>query len=135
MTKNQKIVAGICILVTILLIFQAGIMVGYHKAAFAYRNGDNYYRVFGREQFDLPGGHGAVGKIVRLNLPSLTIAQPDNVEKDILIDNQTQVRRSRTVIPAQELAVNSYVIVLGNPNATGQIVAKLIRVIPPPPGK
>lgn len=126
------------------LIFFSGIMVGYHKAAFSYRFGDNYHHVFGeREPGMFPGGfirdeftaaHGAVGKIVSINLPNIIIEGNDGVEKSVTIANDTLVKRFRDTGTSTDLKVGDNVVVLGAPNATTtQIEAKLIRLLPPLP--
>lgn len=137
-------------LIFLLVVFQAGVTVGYRKAAFSYHLGDMYYRTFeshdGRgaqgiivvpgikENFtNLPGGYGATGKILRVNLPTFVVAGPDNIEKIIFVGSSTSIRRFRDSISATELRNDDFAVVIGTPNEQGQIVAKLIRVVPPPP--
>ncbi len=138
--KARHIFFGICIAIIALLIFQAGIFVGFRKAEFAEHFGENYYRAFGpsRDQAggffreDIAGGHGASGKIVKINLPTFVVSGPDNTEKVILITDDTLVRRLRDQISATDIKVDDFAVVLGAPNAQGQIVAKLIRLLPSP---
>lgn len=130
-------------LVIALAIFQAGIFVGYRKAAFSFRMGDNYYRVFGdrgRQPFggivpddELSEGHGAVGRIVRVSLPSFVVSTPDNLEKTVIVSDGTIIRRFRDAASPNDLKADEYVVVLGSPNNQSQIEAKLIRILPPPP--
>ncbi|MEI6042422.1 MAG: hypothetical protein WCQ00_02540 [bacterium] len=151
------IIKFLVILIVISVVFQAGIFVGYHKAMFYKSTGDNYYRAFnnkggpagkgGPEQFDefmkdanLPGGHGAVGKIVSINLPTIVVASPDNIEKTINISKDTLIRQFREDINSKDLKIGDYIIVLGeisgtdtSPSDKGIINAKLIRLLPPPP--
>ncbi|MDD5050691.1 MAG: hypothetical protein PHV93_03040 [Candidatus Pacebacteria bacterium] len=134
----RSIFFGICIAIVALLIFQAGIFVGLRKAEFSERLGENYYRAFGpsrdrvmgffREEIE--GGHGASGKIVRIDLPTFVVAQADNTEKIVMIDKTTILRRFREEIKDTDLKVDDSVIVLGSPNEAGQIVAKFVRLIP-----
>ena len=94
--KSQKvrgILIGIGVAILVLVIFQAGMVAGYHKARFGARFGDNFERNFvgpkGRNFEDrlpgpgMPGGHGAVGEIVSISLPQIVVAGPDNLEKMI----------------------------------------------------
>lgn len=138
----QGILVGIGIAIVVLLIFQAGMFMGYRKAAFAYRFGDNYYRAFGDRgprPFQVPvrGGfieaHGAVGKVVSVNLPTFIVMGPDNVEKVILIMDDSIVRRSDTEILPSDIKVDDFTVVLGTPNDNSQVEAKLIRILPFPP--
>jgi hypothetical protein len=134
----KKMALGLAILVLALLIFQAGIIVGYHKAAFSFRFGDNYYRGFERGgprgfPADLPGGHGAIGKIVKINLPTITVIGPDNIEKIIVITDDTLVRHFRAEAKVTDLKVGDFIVTIGSPDDEGRVVAKLVRLMPPPP--
>ena len=42
--KFNTLVYGFLVAVIALLIFQAGVFVGFHKASFSYRWGDNYQK-------------------------------------------------------------------------------------------
>jgi hypothetical protein len=42
--RSHKILAVLGVVIIELIVFQSGIFVGYHKAAFSFRMGDNYYR-------------------------------------------------------------------------------------------
>src|SRR3989339_226595 len=132
---------GLGIVVLALLIFQAGVFVGYHKASFSYRLGDNYSRMFGGGtrgmmggrgfgQEDFLNGHGTVGQVVKISLPTLIVSDRDKTEKVILIDSQTIIRSFRDSIKIDQLKVGDSVMVIGTPNDQSQIVAKLVRLIP-----
>ena len=134
-----RILAGIGIVIAALMIFQAGVFVGYHKAAFSYRWGQDYYHTFGGHQKKIfmgmdhgnfPNTHGATGKIIKTDLPVLVIEDPDKIEQIILTDNRTIVRRFRDTIKPADLKIDDYVVVIGSPNDTTQIEAKFIRVMP-----
>lgn len=146
--KSQKvrgILIGLGVAVLVLVIFQAGMVAGYHKAKFGARFGDNFERNFvgpRGEDFGgrfpapgMPGGHGAVGEIVSISLPQIVVAGPDNLEKTVLVGTSTLVREFRDEITADQLKVGDFVVVLGNPNEEGQVDAKLIRLMPPPPDR
>jgi hypothetical protein len=127
-SKNLlKIVGGVVVL---LLIFQAGVFVGYHKARFSGRLGDNYIRAFGSKN-NLPGGHGAVGQVVKTATSSIIVADRDNIEKIIVITSGTDVRLGRNIASTTDLKIGDYVTVLGTPDQAGQIQARLIRILPP----
>lgn len=152
--KRSLLVLGIIILA--LVIFQAGLFVGYRKAAFAYGWGDNYYRVFGerknkgdkdrgfpgfmmggrmgdRRGFlggDFSNSHGVIGSIVKIDLPTLVIAGSDKVEKIIVLKDSSVINRWRETIKAADLKVGDVIMVVGSPNAQSQIEAGLVRVMP-----
>lgn len=136
------ILIGLAIAITILLIFQAGVAVGYRKASFAYKFGDNYYRAFDERgprssvmiglRGGFPDAHGATGAIVSVNLPTFVVAGPDDIEKVVILRDDTLIRRFEAEVEPSALKVDDFVVVLGEPNDDSQIEAKLIRVLPPP---
>jgi hypothetical protein len=140
----KGVLVGIFIVIIALVIFQSGVAVGERKAVFAHRFGDNFERNFRNPQgefmqlgmpggMDMPGGHGAVGKIVSISLPLLVVAGPDNLEKTVVVGGDTEIREFRETITADKLEIGDFIIVLGVPNDEGQVDAKLIRLAPPPP--
>jgi hypothetical protein len=140
----RGIIIGLCIFLAIALIFQAGVFVGYKKAEFSGHFGDNYSRAFGGDRPEIgmmknfprdifTGGHGAAGKILRISLSSIVVADRDNVEKVIAIDTDTSVKNFRNDIKVADLKIGDFVVVLGSPDEGGQIIAKLIRLMPEPP--
>ena len=142
--KFKAVLYVLGVAVIVLLIFQAGMFVGYRKAGFAYRFGDNYYRTFGgrmdiRTPFlgmqggEFPSAHGAIGKIIKISLPILVIEDQDNVEKVVLIKDNTLVRRFRDKIESADLKVDDFVVVIGSPNDKSEIEARLVRILPSPP--
>ena len=147
-SKGFRLVAmAIVILVVLLAVFQAGRFVGFRQAIFSGHLGDNYYRAFedsgrgmmgnpGPHSFwsdDLPNGHGAAGKIIKINLPNIVVLGPDNIEKVIKVDDKTLVRRFRNTVKASDLSVGDFIVVIGTADESSEIAAKLIRLLPPPP--
>ncbi|HMP67595.1 MAG TPA: hypothetical protein PKA60_02505 [Candidatus Paceibacterota bacterium] len=140
----KGVLIGIFIAIIALIIFQSGVAVGERRASFAHRFGDNFERNFRDPRggffqqrmpsgMNIPGGHGAVGEIVSISLPLVVVAGPDNLEKTVVVGNDTEIREFRDSITADKLEVGSFVVVLGTPNDEGQIDAKLVRILPPPP--
>jgi hypothetical protein len=133
------ILYGVGIVIVLALVFSAGISVGFHKASFDRTWSENYERNFGEAppgigfNFDsnnFPNANGAVGKIIKITLPTIIVTDKDNTEKVILIQDGTKLEKMRTEIKSTDLAVNDFVVVIGSPNTTGQIEAKFIRVMP-----
>jgi len=141
----RGILIGIGVAVLILIIFQAGMVAGYHKARFGARFGDNFERNligprgggFGGKFITrgMPGGHGAAGEIISISLPQIVVAGPDNLEKTILVGTSTRIREFQDEITSDKLKAGNYIVVLGTPNNDGQINAKLIRLMPFPPSQ
>lgn len=141
-----RILCGIGIIIVILLIFSAGITVGFRKASFGRAWGENYERNFGFRpnrpilgSDNFPNAHGAIGKIIKIELPTIIVQDKDNTEKVVLIKSDTQIQKMMSVVKTSDLAIDDYVVIIGSPNDQGQIEAKLIRImplgmpVPPPP--
>jgi hypothetical protein len=133
-----KILCGIGIIVIALLIFSAGISVGFHKASFGRAWGENYERNFGfgpnTPPFfggnNFPNANGAIGKIIKIELPTIIVQDKDNTEKVVSIGTDARIEKMRTNITTGDLKIDDFVVVIGTPNAQGQIEAKFIRVLP-----
>ena len=141
----RRILWTIAIIVVALTIFQAGIFMGYRKASFSYRLGDNYERMFGipphpgmmspGDFLGFPHGeftseYGTSGTIIKINLPTIIVEGNDRIEKVVTLNGKTIIRQFRNDIGAQDLKVGESVVVIGSPNSMAQIEAKLIRILP-----
>lgn len=130
-------------LLFVILIFQLGVVVGYKKASFSYRLGEEYHRSFngprsGMMPRDLGPqpffeAHGAIGKIINLDLPVLVVQSPDGSEKLVQITSSTIIRQFRDSLNISDLKLDDMVVVVGAPNEEGRVEAKLIRIMPPIP--
>ena len=141
-----RVLVGIGIIIVAMLIFSAGISVGFHKASFGRAWGENYERNFGmrpdRPMFgedNFPNANGAIGKIIKITLPNIIVQDKDNTEKVIVIKDDTKIQKMMSAVKGSDLAIDDFVIIIGSPNDQGQIEAKLIRIMPagmstlPPP--
>ena len=134
-----RILYGVGIVVVLGLIFSAGVSVGFHRASFGKAWGDNYERNFGMRPNhpdfmgnNFPNAHGAIGKIIKIELPTIIVQDKDNTEKVILIKDDTQVEKIKDKIQTSNLKIDDFVVVIGSPNDKGQIEAKFIRLMPAP---
>ncbi|MFA6227899.1 MAG: hypothetical protein WC668_01800 [Patescibacteria group bacterium] len=137
------IILGMMIFVLLLLVFQAGAFVGFKKAEFSYHWSENYQRNFAGPQRgfaepfqgkDLINAHGTAGQIIKIDGSTIIIKGNDNVERAVLTKEDTVIRSLRDTIKTGDLKLNDLVVVIGDPATTsGQITAKLIRVMPTPP--
>jgi hypothetical protein len=142
--KNSKVQSVICVLGAIfvaLIIFQAGMFVGFKKAGFAFKTGEQYFRqmrgmpndnMMGMNRNDFPNTHGAVGKIISIKLPSMIVLDKNNIEKTVLISSSTDIKKFKDTIKSTELNVNDFVTIIGDPNDNAEINAVLIRIMPDP---
>jgi hypothetical protein len=123
------------------IIFQAGEIVGFKKASFGKHWGENYERNFGMVKHDrmmgempdrLPNAHGAIGKVAKIELPNIIVTDRDGVEKIVVLGADTLIKKGQDNIEQKDLLLNDFVVVVGSPDDKGQVVAKLIRVMPSP---
>jgi len=142
----KTVICTLGILAFTFLIFQAGMIVGFRKASFGRDWGNNYAMNFGspnrgpqmmgRELGDfgnLPNANGAIGKIIKVELPTIIVLdEKDNTEKVILINDKTEIRKGRESVTTDELKIDEHIVIIGTPNSSGQIEAKLIRFLPAP---
>jgi len=135
-------ILGVVVFLMILLVFKAGVIVGVKKADFSCRWADNYHRNFGGpkagfflgfDDRDLFEANGTFGKIIKIDGASFVIQGPADMERLILTNETTVIKRLRETVKVSDLKIDDYVVVIGEPNAAGQIEAKLIRMLPPPP--
>ncbi len=135
-------ILGVAVFAIIVLIFGAGMFMGGMKARFSYRWAENYHQNFGgpREGFfgrlgkpPFPPGNfiesrGSVGEIIKINDSDFVIKGQGDVEKVILITEETIIQKAVNKIGKEDLKVGERVVVIGSPNEQGQIAAKLIRI-------
>ena len=132
-----RILCVLGVIIVSLLIFSAGVTVGFHKASFGRAWGDNYEHNFGMRpnhpmfgQDNFPNANGAIGKIIKITLPTIIVQDKDNTEKVVLIKDDTKIQKIMSAVKSSDLAVDDFVIIIGSPNTQGQIEAKLIRIMP-----
>jgi hypothetical protein len=137
----SRMISVLGILLAALVIFWAGTAVGYRQAEFSYRWSNHYTDVFGGgspfafrpDADDLAAANGAAGKVVAVNLPQVTVKNPDQAEKVILISPATVIRRLHAVATTTDIRPGDVLIAIGSPDAEGRIVATFVRLMPPPP--
>jgi len=138
--KFKWVLIGLAGLILLLLVFQLGMFVGFRKANFAFRWGDNYHRMFGgpRGGFmrdfagrDFTSGHGVAGTVISFDENTVVVKGSDDVEKVVITTPDTVVKRGRQTIQLSSLNADDRVVIIGTPQDDGSIAAKLIRVFSP----
>lgn len=152
--KTFKVIF-VCILVIVILtaIFAAGELIGFKKAEFSYRWNNNYEKNFigSRSEFGGPmgnmmggafdlhdrnfmSGYGTFGTVIKINNSSSTVAiivqDQNKIEKIIVVTKDTVIKKFRDVIKIENININDRVVIIGSPDSSGQIEAKLIRIMP-----
>lgn len=139
------------IIVVALVSFAVGVTVGFGKAKFSYRFGENYERNFIGPRPDMMGpgpgpmgmikdklenlegrgfrsGHGVAGTIISISDNSVVVKDRDNKENTISVDDKTIINRGRDTIKIGDLKNDDEIVVIGKPGDDGVINADLIRV-------
>jgi len=136
------VIVGLLSFAMLIFVFAFGVWVGSERAQFSFRWAENYHRNFGgpSEGFlgDFPGrgfmdGHGIFGSVLKIEDNVLIIKGQGNMEKSVITTSKTAVIRQDQDIEAGDIRVGDYVVIIGNPNGSGQIEASFIRIMPPPP--
>jgi hypothetical protein len=132
-------------------VFRAGMAVGFSKANFNYRWGENYHRLFGGPESGWmmqgfgyggrggggmmggPGGyfspsHNVVGTVIKVTTSTIIVKGADNVEQSLLVTPQTTIRSGREMIRLEDIKENDQIVGLGSPSTTGQVEIKFLRV-------
>lgn len=142
METHKKINVAIAVLFGLGLLcgaFSIGMTVGFHKARFSYDWGEQYDMNFGgphhgifgfREGPQFMDAHGTFGQIIKIDSTDIVVRGRDNIEKVILVDDDTLIQRMRETIQLSDLHTNDIVTIIGEPNEQGQISAKFIRLMP-----
>jgi hypothetical protein len=135
----KRLVAAVAVILVIVVVFSAGVAVGYHRGVYLFQWNERYLRGFAdpRSIFapfermpDSANSHGVVGKIVSVSLPSLMIQGKDSAEQVVAISATTTIRAFRDATSTSALKVGANVIVIGLPDKNGTIDAEFIRVMP-----
>ncbi len=137
----SKIILALSILLVILLIFQAGVLMGYRQGFFASNwNGahgqymtspDSIFAPFIHDSDDV-NPHGAIGNIVSIHFPSLLIKGPNSAEQVVNISSTTSIRFMHGNASTSDLVPGNSVIIVGEPQSNGSISAAFIRIMPMP---
>lgn len=142
-SKKFTIITWILALLILLgVFFWLGVCVGYRKAAHSYRFGETYGKNFGghREGSQMPWGtplefpesHGAIGQILKIEPNVLVLRGIDGMERIVRVTASTTIMMMRERISATDLQVDQHLMVIGDANGDGEIIAKFGRVLPAP---
>lgn len=80
----------------------------------------------------VPLPHGIFGTVISVSDRSLIVQGKDHIEQTIIVTNKTSLRAGPNAINLFFIKPNAQVGVFGEPNAQGQIEAKLIRLFSQP---
>jgi hypothetical protein len=136
--KIAAISAGVIVLA--LVFFASGVSVGFHKAKFSCKWGENYERNFMgshsgskgmMRQFEGRGfrnAHGLAGTILSITDSNIVIKDRDNKENTVAVTEQTVIKNRQDDVKIVDLKAGDEIVVMGNPAESGVVNATLIRV-------
>lgn len=142
--RGAAIATGL--LVLILGSFALGMRVGFHKALFSAKWGENYERNFlgdgdrgGRglsplKEMKMMGkgmrnAHGTAGEVISVAGETIILKDRNDQENTIRVNESTIINRGKDTIEVNTLAPGDRVVVIGKPQEDGVIAAHLIRVL------
>jgi len=133
--QSKKIKAILLILgavIVLLVVFALGAAVGYHRALFSTRFGEDYYRNFygGSAGPMAMSMHGVAGEVIDVATSTISVRDANGNEESVAIIPDTVIREGDTTIMLNAVTVGETLTVIGGPNANGQIEARLIRIFP-----
>ena len=141
----KGVLLGLAIAALVLAVFHIGRMVGFRKADFSFKWGENYHRNFGgpRSGFFGPAGgdsgdflnpHGVFGEIIKIDGNEIVVRGNGEAEKIAVVGSDTVIQRGRDKIGIKDVKAGDNIVVVGAPDSgdTGKISAKLIRIMPAP---
>jgi len=139
---TTRLIVIIGLIIIALVIFQAGVFVGYKHGEYSRARNYGYGRgmddphsmfaPFMRGNDDA-SPHGAVGEIVKLALPnSILIKGRDSAEQVVTLSATTTIRFIHGEASPTDLKTGQRIIVIGSPGDNGQIDAVFIRIFPVP---
>lgn len=147
-SKGFKIVVLVAaFILTALVSFVGGAKIGFHKALFSCRWGENYERNFmdsrpsfghsgfmggmmrGFEGDDFRNSHGLSGTIISVSDNTLIIEDSEKKENTVEVKDETIIKKKHLgSLKLSDLKVDDRVVVMGRPDDSGVVSAILIRV-------
>jgi hypothetical protein len=148
-SKKFKIAAlAVGVLILMLVSFAGGLAIGFHKARFSYKFGENYERNFVGGPMQGPGmmergprgmmdnfkgqgfrnGHGIAGTIISVANNQIVIKDQSGQENTISVGDKTLIKQAQNTISLNDLKNDEQIVVMGRPGDNGTINADLIRV-------
>jgi len=144
--KIAALIVGVIIIA--LVSFGAGVAIGFHKARFSYKFGENYERNFVGGPFQgtgmmkqgqrgmmgdfggqgLRNSHGLSGAIISVANNQIVIKDRDGQENTISVNDKTLIKQGQNTISVNDLKNDEQIVVMGQPGDNGTINADLIRV-------
>lgn len=138
--KIAALIVGVILIA--LVSFAGGVVVGFTKAKFSYKWGENYERNFtgphmmGGPRGSLPGfmergfrnAHGIAGTIISVADNNIAIKDRNGQENSVTVTDKTVIKNRQQDVKIGDLKPDQQIVVMGKPGDNGTINADLIRV-------
>ncbi len=136
-TKNTRYIWwGVFAIIVALLIFHAGVVVGSHqnvRGRLVLRSADMLGGFIPSEAY-VESGHGAVGTIESVTLPTFMLETRGGTAQKILVSTSTVITGGNAT-DMSALSSGQTVIVIGDPDDTddqGYLEARMVHILPAP---
>lgn len=144
--KTKTLLWILCSILVVLVAFGLGVVVGYRRAVFASGWSENYYHNFydmspdhgffmtgigsGASQPFNP--HGVAGEVVDIGSSTLSVQDADGEAQSVFVASATPIREMNGSILFTAIQIGDHVTIIGQPNDSGQVEARFIRVFTTP---
>jgi len=139
-TRTLTIVlAAVLLSALLILVFSMGMLVGQKRAEFSFRWAENYHKNFAGPSRGFFGNfpamgfmnsHGIFGSIISIQGNTIMVKGEDVAEQTIVVSDTTTMVSTTGTIKISDLKVGDSIVIIGSPNAQGQIDAKFVRLLP-----
>lgn len=128
-------------LLVVVAVFSFGEFVGFKKAAFTFRQGEQYFRSFDGPQRGFGdevrgrgfiGAHGTIGTVLSVSSSSIAMRERGGRETSISTSSSTAIMRFRDKVDISTITPGTEIVVIGSPGNESVIIARLIRILPTP---
>jgi hypothetical protein len=133
---GRKIILFVGVVSIGLLIFHAGVVVGYHRSSRGHAAGEYGFRpVPGLASVRVPAGfiagdHGAVGVVSNMNGSTFTVRMRDGSTQTVSVNGTTIIRTMRGSASTSAIGDGDEIVVVGAPSDTDDAIsADLIRIM------
>jgi len=132
---------GLLALVSALVVFRIGMYVGYEQAEYSFHWGDQYHQMFGGPPKgffgdfftgDFTDAHGLFGVVLGVKGNDIVLQDKDGTEKIATVTSETIIRHQTQAFPLERIVPQMNLVIIGEPELTGHIEAKMIRVFDGP---
>lgn len=128
------LLGAIPVALLLVIVFVAGMRVGYREARFSHASGENYEHIFSRPEGFLDmrseNAHGVFGTVVGVADNVITVVDAFKTERSVTISSSTIMRSGANSAEATDARAGNKIVVFGDPNDAGQIAARFIRLFP-----